>query len=636
MAYLGNSTSLYDPTRSTPTKPDVFSGNGSQTSFTLSRGVGSSSDIIVIVENVIQQPDYAFFAAGNSLTFTSAPGVGTNNIYVIYEKVTGLTGTVADGSITASKLADNIRLMATDQYVGTGSQTTFNLSDTPYDANSLIVTVNGITQSPPVNYTVSSNTIVFTSAPSSGANVIIKNIGFRTTQTLYALTPGTHIDQPVITGGSANNMTITNSLFGGSANLINGVLQVPVGNTAQRPSSPNVGYVRYNTDTGVLENYTTSGWLKVSVQQPTISSISGSILNGYSTTLTLTGSNFLTSGASVTFTGANTATVTNITPTTSGTVLSVTVPVSIYSISVGSTVTITVTNSDGATSAAYNMTVSGLPTGGTITTSGNNRIHTFTSSGSLSVPTGFTANASYLIVAGGGAGSFSSYSAGGGGGGAGGMITGASPITTGTYAITVGAGGTGSSFPGSPSPALIGASGNPSSFGSIATSIAGGGGSYSSNGAPGGSGGGAAYNGTGGSGTPGQGNPGGNAGGLRAACGGGGAGAAGTPLPAGPPSYPPGVVGSAGGTGLSSSITGSPVYYAGGGGGGGDNIATTSAGGNGGGGASGGWPSVSYPATAGTANKGGGGGGGASLAPGNQSGPGASGGSGIVIVSYTL
>ena len=134
----------------------------------------------------------------SQLIFTAAPGAGTNNIYVIYERVTGLNTSIPDGSITSSKLANNIRLLTTDQYTGTGSQTTFGLSDTPYDANSLFVSVNGVVQTPPTNYTVSSNTIVFTSAPNSGANVVIRNVGFRTTQTLYALAANTPIVQPSI------------------------------------------------------------------------------------------------------------------------------------------------------------------------------------------------------------------------------------------------------------------------------------------------------------------------------------------------------------------------------------------------------------------------------------------------------
>jgi hypothetical protein len=39
---------------------------------------------------------------------------------------------------------------------------------------------------------------------------------------------------------------------------------VPVGTTAQRPSSPTVGYVRYNTDLGYLEMYSAgNNWIKL-------------------------------------------------------------------------------------------------------------------------------------------------------------------------------------------------------------------------------------------------------------------------------------------------------------------------------------------------------------------------------------
>ena len=101
MAYLGQSNSLYDPTRTTPRTVQTFSGDGVTTQFTLQYSVLQSVDIEVVVENVIQQPDYAYTAVGNLLTFSSAPPVGTGNIYVAFNKVTGLTGTVPDGSITS-------------------------------------------------------------------------------------------------------------------------------------------------------------------------------------------------------------------------------------------------------------------------------------------------------------------------------------------------------------------------------------------------------------------------------------------------------------------------------------------------------------------------------------------------------
>lgn len=229
MSYIGNSTSLYDPTRSSPSTPQVFSGDGSTLTFILQRSVGCSTDIFVMVENVVQQPDYAYTASGNQLSFTAAPGAGTNNIYVVYEKVTGLTSVVPDGSITASKLANNIRLLATDQFTGNGVVTQWSLSDSPYDANSLIVTVNGVGQAPPTNYTVSGNTITFTSAPSSGANVVIRNVGFRTTQTLYALSANTPIVQPAITGGSATGISLVNPIVTGNVTFSDGTKQSTAG-----------------------------------------------------------------------------------------------------------------------------------------------------------------------------------------------------------------------------------------------------------------------------------------------------------------------------------------------------------------------------------------------------------------------
>jgi len=208
MSYLGSSSTLFDPTRNSPVNAQVLTGNGSQTVFTLNYAVNQTTDISVYIDNVVQQPDYAYGVSGNQITFSAPPPAPVaalpNNIYIVFNKTAGLTGTVPDGSISGSKLATNIRLLATDQYTGNGVAYQFALSDTPADANALIVTVNGVTQSAPVNYTTSGNILTFTSAPNAGANVVIRNVGFRTTQTAYALPSGTPIVQPKITGGTVN------------------------------------------------------------------------------------------------------------------------------------------------------------------------------------------------------------------------------------------------------------------------------------------------------------------------------------------------------------------------------------------------------------------------------------------------
>jgi len=260
--------------------------------------------------------------------------------------------------------------------------------------------------------------------------------------------------------------------------------------------------------------------------------------------------------------------------------------------------------------------------GGTLTTSGGNQIHTFTSSGTLSPLTPVTA--SYLVVAGGAGGGGNI----GGGGGAGGLLTGSTTIYSGaTYVVTVGAGGNG----GSGASSASGSNGSNSVLSgtgltTLTATSGGGGGGYDTVGTAGGSGGGGGGGGVraGGTGTSGQGNNGGSSNTVVItnfpSGGGGGASAVGT-------SGVSGGASGAGGAGTASSISGTSITYAGGGGGGAfGNTAGAGGAGGGGAGVNGTAPSIGI---SGTTNLGGGGGGG-SAANGN----GGAGGSGIVIISY--
>jgi len=269
--------------------------------------------------------------------------------------------------------------------------------------------------------------------------------------------------------------------------------------------------------------------------------------------------------------------------------------------------------------------------GGTETTSGNCKIHTFTGPGTFTVSAASTTAAenvvSYLVVAGGGSGGMN-Y---GGGGGAGGFREVKSPLTPYTaspldgypsspnrvtitaqaYPIAVGGGGAAS--PGMYNP---GGTGSVSTFSTITSAGGGGGagapvGNASTNGVAGGSGGGGSRSGTGGAGntpptTPSQGNRGGNSEGNSSS--GGGAGSVGT-----------GGNSDTGGSGVATQINpakGSPATnFAGGGGASGS---PTQGGPGGGGGNNPGEPG------AGTDNTGGGGAGNKTVA----------GGSGIVIIRY--
>ena len=286
-----------------------------------------------------------------------------------------------------------------------------------------------------------------------------------------------------------------------------------------------------------------------------------------------------------------------------------------------------------------------VATGGTITTCGNDKIHTFTGPGTFTV-SGISATAadntvSYMVVAGGGGnGNDSPPGAYSGGGGAGGYRELKSPTTPYTaspldgypsapnritvtatgYPITVGAGGAGR------------VQGSNSIFSSIISAGGGfgamdGGGASPANAGTGGSGGGGNFAQTAaGAGntpptSPSQGNNGGTGLNTPPAFGSGGGGGAGAVGQNGTTSK-----GGNGGAGVATSITGSSVTRAGGGGGFAVNAGIPGGtGGPGGGGP--GYGPAGPTGSPGTVNTGGGSGG---------SNPGAktNGGSGVVVIRY--
>jgi len=215
MSYIGAVAPAYDPTRATVPQLDAerFNGDNSTTAFTLTRQVVNPTDIDVFVENVRQEPTTAYNVEGLTLTFTSAPGTGTNNIYVIY-RASGVSNYafVPDGSITYAKLANNIRQFTVDNFTANGTGTTVALSETPASANSLVVAIDGVIQTAPENFSLSGTTITFTSAPDNGSNVTVRHLGFRTTSTVTALTAGSVTTTELADGSVTTNKLASNSV----------------------------------------------------------------------------------------------------------------------------------------------------------------------------------------------------------------------------------------------------------------------------------------------------------------------------------------------------------------------------------------------------------------------------------------
>jgi hypothetical protein len=140
MAYLGEGP---NPVNRGLARKDTFTGDGSTTTFDLATAIPNvtENDIEVFVDNVRQEPGssdaYTLGFDGSSnfkrITFTSAPA-SSAEIYVISGSATTRLLAVADGSVTADKLAGTLDLssktitLASSFTTNTGSQTLTNKS----------------------------------------------------------------------------------------------------------------------------------------------------------------------------------------------------------------------------------------------------------------------------------------------------------------------------------------------------------------------------------------------------------------------------------------------------------------------------------------------------------------------------
>jgi len=114
--------------------PDSFTGNGSNTTFTLTHLVTSDQSIIWVEGGVVQKPGIDFTISGLTLTRTTAP-VNLVACFAMYLGVSLDIGTPSDGTITLAKMAVNS--IDSDQYVD-GSIDAAHMSANSIDSDSYV------------------------------------------------------------------------------------------------------------------------------------------------------------------------------------------------------------------------------------------------------------------------------------------------------------------------------------------------------------------------------------------------------------------------------------------------------------------------------------------------------------------
>jgi hypothetical protein len=149
MPYIGN------PIYQSAFVTDQFSGTGSATAFTMSVAPAGTTNVLVAVSGVLQDPS-TYGVVGNTLTFSTAPPPGTGNISCRYlgVPVTGIT-TTAYRTVT--------------EFTATAGQTTF--TPPSYTVGFISVFLNGVLLGS-ADYTATNGTTVVLATGASVGNLV--------------------------------------------------------------------------------------------------------------------------------------------------------------------------------------------------------------------------------------------------------------------------------------------------------------------------------------------------------------------------------------------------------------------------------------------------------------------------------
>jgi len=130
---------------------NIFAGDGSDTTFTISNAVSGEQQLMVFIDGVFQAHD-TYTVSGTTVTFSTAPANG--RVITIYSALNNVQGS---NMVIATMTGDN-------------SDTTLALGVTPTSENAVQVYIDGTYQNKDT-YSISGQTLTFSTAPPTGTAV---------------------------------------------------------------------------------------------------------------------------------------------------------------------------------------------------------------------------------------------------------------------------------------------------------------------------------------------------------------------------------------------------------------------------------------------------------------------------------
>jgi hypothetical protein len=213
---------------------DTFSGDGSDTTFTLSQAPANTSSILVAVSGVVQDPS-TYSVSGTTLTFSGAPPSGSSNISVRF------LGIPASGVTTTA-------YRTVTEFTATAGQTTFSVPS--YTAGYIDVYRNGVMLGS-ADYTATNGTTVVL-ASGATAGDLVETISFFVSSVLNAI--------PAVAGAVTSSYLLDGSVT--KAKMAASGAWAPAGTVLQVVSATYSVQTDFSTasyvDTGLTANITPS------------------------------------------------------------------------------------------------------------------------------------------------------------------------------------------------------------------------------------------------------------------------------------------------------------------------------------------------------------------------------------------